>query len=94
MEKEELRKSILERIQKIDDINRLNAIQTILNTLDSEQISLEEVNEALETEDFSGYIKEWLKNMQFYDLHFNNTINIYFWNLKNSTKPTKKLVNE
>ena len=63
MEKEELRKSILERIQKIDDINRLNAIQTILNTLDSEQISLEEVNEALETEDFSGYIKEWLKNM-------------------------------
>ena len=63
MEKEELRKSILERIQKIDDINRLTAIQTILNTLDSEQISLEEVNEALETEDFSGYIKEWLKNM-------------------------------
>jgi 5-formyltetrahydrofolate cyclo-ligase len=63
MEKEELRKNILERIQKIDDINRLTAIQTILNTLDSEQLSLEEVNDALETEDFSGYIKEWLKNM-------------------------------
>ena len=63
MEKGELKKSILERIEKIDDINRLSAIQTILNTLDSEQISLEEVNDALETEDFSGYIKEWLKNM-------------------------------
>ncbi len=63
MEKEELKRNILERIQNIDDINRLTAIQTILNTLDSEQISLEEVNDALETEDFSGYIKEWLKNM-------------------------------
>ena len=63
MKKGELKRNILERIQNIDDINRLNAIQTILNTLDSEQISLEEVNEALETEDFSGYIKEWLKNM-------------------------------
>ncbi len=63
MEKGDLKKSILERIEKIDDINRLSAIQTILNTLESEQISLEEVNDALETEDFSGYIKEWLKNM-------------------------------
>ncbi len=63
MEKGELKRSILERIEKIDDVNRLSAIQTILNTLESEQISLEEVNDALETEDFSGYIKEWLKNM-------------------------------
>ena len=60
---EEIKKDLFERIIKIDDINRLTAIQTILNTLDSEQISLEDVNEALETEDFSGYIKEWLKNM-------------------------------
>lgn len=63
MEKGELKRNILERIEKIDDINRLNAIQTIINTLESEQISLAEVNDALETEDFSGYIKEWLKNM-------------------------------
>ncbi len=63
MEKGELKRSIVERIEKIDDVNRLNAIQTILNTLDSEQLSLDEVNDALETEDFSGYIKEWLKNM-------------------------------
>lgn len=63
MEKEELKKNILERINQIDDLNRLNAIQTILNTLENEQLSLDEVNNAIETEDFSGYIKEWLKNM-------------------------------
>jgi len=63
MEKEELKKNILDRINNIDDVNRLAAIQTILNTLNSEQISLDQVNDALETEDFSGYIKEWLKNM-------------------------------
>jgi len=63
MEREELKKNILERINQIDDLNRLNAIQTILNTLENEQLSLDEINDKLETEDFSGYIKEWLKNM-------------------------------
>ena len=63
MEKEELKKNILERVNQIDDLNRLNAIQTILNTLENEQLSLDEVSNAMETEDFSGYIKEWLKNM-------------------------------
>ena len=63
MEKEELKKNILERIDQIDDLNRLNAIQTILNTLENEQLSLDEINNVVETEDFSGYIKEWLKNM-------------------------------
>jgi len=63
MEKVELKKNILERINQIDDLNKLNAIQTILNTLENEQLSMDEVNNVLETEDFSGYIKEWLKNM-------------------------------
>lgn len=63
MEKEELKRNILERINQIDDVNRLNAIQTILNTLENEQLSLENINNVLETEDFSGYIKEWLKSM-------------------------------
>jgi len=63
MEKVELKKNILERINQIDDLNKLNAIQTILNTLENEQLSIDEVNNVLETEDFSGYIKEWLKNM-------------------------------
>ena len=60
---EDIKKDLIERISKVDDINRLNAIQTILNTLESEQLSLDDINDALETEDFSGYIKEWLKNM-------------------------------
>ena len=63
MEKVELKKNILERINQIDDLNKLNAIQTILNTLENEQLRVDEVNNVLETEDFSGYIKEWLKNM-------------------------------
>lgn len=63
MEKVELKKNILERINQIDDLNKLNAIQTILNTLENEQLSIDEINNVLETEDFSGYIKEWLKNM-------------------------------
>jgi len=63
MEKVELKKNILERINQIDDLNKLNAIQSILNTLENEQLSVDEINNVLETEDFSGYIKEWLKNM-------------------------------
>ncbi|MCB0460107.1 MAG: hypothetical protein R2821_11845 [Flavobacteriaceae bacterium] len=63
MEKEDLKKNILERVNQIDDINKLNAIQAILNTLESEQLSLAGASNMLETEDFSGYIKEWLKNM-------------------------------
>lgn len=63
MQKEELKKSLLERIDQIDDLNKLTAIQTILNTLENEQLSLDDINDALETEDFSGYIKEWLKDM-------------------------------
>ena len=63
MEKVELKKNIFERINQIDDLNKLNAIQTILNTLENEQLRVDEVNNVLETEDFSGYIKEWLKNM-------------------------------
>lgn len=60
---EEIKKDLFERIIKIEDLNKLTAIQTILNTLENEQLSLDDINNALETEDFSGYIKEWLKNM-------------------------------
>ncbi len=63
MQKEELKKNLLERINQIDDLNKLTALQTILNTLENEQLSLDDINDALETEDFSGYIKEWLKDM-------------------------------
>lgn len=63
MQKEELKRNLLERINQIDDINKLNVIQTILNTLEKEELSLDDVQNALETEDFSGYIKEWVKEM-------------------------------
>ena len=63
MQKEELKKDLIERIYQIEDINKLTTIQTILNTLENNQLSLNVVNDALETEDFSGYIKEWLKSM-------------------------------
>lgn len=60
---EEIKKDIIERIKQIDNLNKLTAIQTILNTLENEHLSLDDLNDALETEDFSGYIKEWLKDM-------------------------------
>ncbi len=63
MQKEELKKDVLERINQIDDSNKLSIIQTLLNTLENEELSNDMVHNALETEDFSGYIKEWLKDM-------------------------------
>ena len=63
MEKEQLKLHIYKRIEQIDDINMLNAIQSILNSLENVQIDLDEVNDVLEKEDFNGYIKEWVKNM-------------------------------
>ena len=63
MEKEVLKRDLIERINQIEDKNKLNAIQTILNTLEGEQIEFDNKNNTLEPEDFSGYIKEWLKSM-------------------------------
>ncbi len=63
MEKEQLKLQIQNRIAQVDDVNILNAIQSILNSLENEHIDLEEVNDVLEKEDFTVYIKEWVKNM-------------------------------
>lgn len=63
MEKEQLKHHILQRIEKIEDVNLLNAIQSLLNSLENEQIDFNDVNQVLEKEDFTGYIKEWVKNM-------------------------------
>lgn len=63
MQKEQLKLHIQQRIEKIEDINLLNAIQTLLNSLENEQIDTDAVQEVLEKEDFTGYIKEWVKNM-------------------------------
>ncbi len=63
MEIEQLKLHLQNRIAQLDDLNMLNAIQTILNSLENEQIDLGEMNDVLEKEDFTGYIKEWVKNM-------------------------------
>jgi hypothetical protein len=65
-----LKIAIINRIIEIDDIELLKSIESLFNTSDK-NISkfLELANEKLqqenenETEDFTAYIKEWVKNM-------------------------------
>lgn len=63
MTKEQLKLRIQQRIAEIEDIHLLNAIQTLLNSLENQQVDADTVQEVLEKEDFTGYIKEWVKNM-------------------------------
>jgi hypothetical protein len=70
MKAPELKIAIIKRIDDIDDIELLKSLESLLNTSDK-NISkfLELANEKLlqendnETEDFTAYIKEWVKNM-------------------------------
>ena len=70
MKAPELKLAIIKRIDDIDDIELLKSLESLLNTSDK-NISkfLELANEKLlqendnETEDFTAYIKEWVKNM-------------------------------
>lgn len=63
-----LKIAIIKKIIEIDDIELLKSLETLFNTSDK-NISkfLELANEKLlqenETEDFTAYIKEWVKNM-------------------------------
>jgi hypothetical protein len=66
----ELKITIIKRIIEIDNLALLKSLEGIFNTSD-QNISkfLELANEKLqqenenETEDFTAYIKEWVKNM-------------------------------
>ena len=66
----ELKIAIIKRIIEIDDTELLKSLEGLLNTSDK-NISkfLELANEKMhqenenETEDFTAYIKEWVKNM-------------------------------
>ncbi len=70
MDAPELKITIIKRIIEIDDLALLKSLEGIFNTSD-QNISkfLELANEKLkqenenETEDFTAYIKEWVKNM-------------------------------
>jgi hypothetical protein len=65
-----LKIDIIKRIIEIDDIELLKSLESLFNTSDK-NISkfLELANENMqqenenETEDFTAYIKEWVKNM-------------------------------
>ncbi len=66
----QLKNKIIQRITQIEDINLLKSIESLFNTSD-ENISklVSYLNEKLqhensnETEDFTDYIKEWVKSM-------------------------------
>lgn len=70
MNASKLKITIIKRIIEIDDVALLKSLEGIFNTSDK-NISkfLELANEKLqqenanETEDFTAYIKEWVKNM-------------------------------
>ena len=66
----QLKNKIIQRITQIEDINLLKSVESLFNTSD-ENISklVSYMNEKLqhensnETEDFTDYIKEWVKSM-------------------------------
>jgi hypothetical protein len=70
MNASKLKAAISKRISEIDDLELLKSLESLFNTSDK-NISkfLELANENLlqenenETEDFTAYIKEWVKNM-------------------------------
>ncbi len=68
MNASKLKTAIIKRIDEIDDVELLKSLESLFNTSDK-NISkfLELANEKLlqenETEDFTAYIKEWVKNM-------------------------------
>jgi hypothetical protein len=70
MEKQELKNSIINRVNKIEDKNILKSIEILLNSTEENiakflTLSNEKLKEGTisETEDFTDYIKEWVKSM-------------------------------
>ena len=53
-----LKEEIYEKLAEINDENILFAIKTIINNLENDSI-----DEFTTKEDFSEYIKEWIKHM-------------------------------
>ncbi|UMB60111.1 hypothetical protein MHL31_13620 [Lutibacter sp. A80] len=68
MDSLQLKNKIIERIIEIEDIKLLKSIDGLLNTSDKNiskflAFANDKFSEANETEDYTNYIKEWVKNM-------------------------------
>lgn len=64
----QLKNKIIQRIIEIDDIELLKSIENLLNTSDKNiltflAVAYEKLQNENEKEDFTAYIKEWVKNM-------------------------------
>jgi len=70
MNNPQLKNKIIQRIIEIDDINLLKSIDLLFNTSDENiskflNVAFEKKQDenSNETEDYTNYIKEWVKNM-------------------------------
>ncbi len=68
MDKLQLKTKIIQRVGEIEDENVLKAINTLFNSSDENILKFfafanEKNQQEQETEDFSDYIKEWVKSM-------------------------------
>jgi len=68
MDSLQLKNKIIERIIEIEDVKLLKSIDVLFNTSDKNiskflAFANEKISQADETEDFTAYIKEWVKSM-------------------------------
>lgn len=68
MDSLQLKNKIIQRIIEIEDVNLLKSIDTLFNSSDKNiskflTFANEKFSQADETEDFTDYIKEWVKSM-------------------------------
>ncbi|MHB1146157.1 MAG: hypothetical protein ACYC01_01025 [Lutibacter sp.] len=65
---QQLKNKIIQRIIEIDDLELLKSIEYLLSTSDKNistffAVASEKLQNENEKEDFTAYIKEWVKNM-------------------------------
>lgn len=68
MDSSQLKNKIIQRIIEINDVELLKAIDVLFDTSDKNiskflAFANEKISQANETEDFTDYIKEWVKSM-------------------------------
>ncbi|MEX1382293.1 hypothetical protein [Lutibacter sp.] len=68
MDSLQLKNKIIQRIIEIEDVNLLKSIDALFDTSDKNiakflTFANEKFSQADEKEDFTDYIKEWVKNM-------------------------------